>query len=159
MDDLDMDAAAAGDVDRLLDRFDDLVRFVADMGEIGGVVALDDLAQRDDLGALGIAAGRREQPGREPERPRREPLVEQRRHLRELGRARRPRRHAHHVEPQGVMADQHAGIDRDRRKGIEIFGKADLAERQPRRAGGEIIADQLEPAAAAPAPPKTRNGR
>ena len=125
MDDLDMDAAGSGDVDRLLDRFDDLVRLVADMGEIGGVVALQDLAQRDDFVALGIAAGRREQPGREAERAGREPLVEQRASSAPVRPRLGARRlHAHHVEPQRVMADQHAGIDRDRRKAVEIFGKA-----------------------------------
>ena len=46
MHNLDMDAAFVGDVDGLLHRFDDLVRFVAQMGEIAGVVTLEDVAER-----------------------------------------------------------------------------------------------------------------
>ncbi len=121
-----------------------LFELVAQMGEITGVVALRHRTQCDDLVALGIAAGRREQPGREAQRARVQPVFEQRRHLRQFGRGRRPRRHAHHIEPQGVMADQHAGVDRDRREIVEIFGETGLAERQPRRAGAQIIADQFE---------------
>src|SRR5215470_11201753 len=57
--------------------------------------------------------------------------------------ARRPRVHAHHVEPKGVMADQHAGIDRGLRKAVEVVTKGGFAKRQPGRAGAEIILDQL----------------
>ena len=60
MDDLDMYTAGPGNVDRLLDRFDDVVRFIAQVGEIGGIVALQHIAQCHHLGAVGIAAGRRE---------------------------------------------------------------------------------------------------
>ena len=63
---------------------------------------------------------------------------------RELGRARRPRLHAHHHQPQRVVPDQHAGIDGGRRKRVEIVGKRRLAERQPRRARAQIVAQQLD---------------
>ena len=49
----------------------------------------------------------------------------------------------HHHQTQGVVADQHPGVDRNRGKGVEIFGKPHLAERQPRRAAAQIIGEQL----------------
>ena len=52
MHDLDMDAACLGDRDRLLDRLDHLVRFVAQVGEVAGVVALEHVAERDHLVGL-----------------------------------------------------------------------------------------------------------
>ena len=143
MDDLDMDTASPGDVDRFLDRRDDVVRFVAEVSEVGSVTTLQYIAERDHFGAVGIAAGRREQPRGQAERTGREPLFEQSRHLLELGQARRPRFHAHHVEPQSVMADQHAGVDRCLRKAAEVLAKGGLAKRQPGRAGAQVILDQL----------------
>ncbi len=141
--DLDMDAAGPGDVDRFLDRCDDVVRLVPEVGEIAGIAAFEHVTQRHHLGALGITAGRCEQPGREAERAGREPFFEQSRHVLELGRARRTCFHAHHVKPQGVMTDQHAGVDRGLRKAVEILGKRGFAKRQPGRAGAEVILDQL----------------
>ena len=58
--------------------------------------------------------------------------------------ARRAVRHAHDHQAQRVVADQHAGVHRGRRKRVEIVGKARLAERQPRRARRKIIAQQLD---------------
>ena len=52
MHDLDMDAAGLGDRDRFFDRLQHLVRFVAQVGEVAGVMALDHLAQRDHLRRL-----------------------------------------------------------------------------------------------------------
>ena len=50
--------------------------FVAQMGEIEGVVPFQHVAQRHDLVAPGIAAGRREKTGREAEGAGRECLFE-----------------------------------------------------------------------------------
>ena len=61
----------------------------------------------------------------------------------ELGRARRAIFEPHHHQPQGVVADQHPGVDRNRGKRVEIFRKAHLAERQPRRPAAQIIGEQL----------------
>ncbi len=61
VDDLDMNPAIAGEVDRFLDAFEHLVRFVSDMGEISRLVALQHGAERKHLRGLGKAAGRREQ--------------------------------------------------------------------------------------------------
>ncbi len=49
-----------GDRDRLRDGFDHLVRFVADMSEVAGVVALDHVAERSHLVRLRVSAGRGE---------------------------------------------------------------------------------------------------
>ncbi len=68
------------DLDRLLDRFDHLVRFIADMGEVAGVVALHHVTERDHLVRLRVGAGRGEQAGRHPERAGRERLLQQRDH-------------------------------------------------------------------------------
>ena len=64
--------------------------------------------------------------------------------MRELGFARRALGHAHDHEPERVMADQHAGVHRDRRKSVQIIGKACLAERQPRRARAQIIPEHFD---------------
>src|SRR5437588_235989 len=47
MDDLDVDAARLGDVDGFIHRFEQLVRFIANVGEVTGAVALQNAAQRD----------------------------------------------------------------------------------------------------------------
>ena len=91
MDDLDMDAGRAGDGDRLLDPFEHLVRFVADMGEVSrrcGASALRHSAM--------ISSGRAKLPGGVnrpddmPSAPALKPLVQQRDHPAELGRASGP---------------------------------------------------------------------
>ena len=56
--DLDMHAACLGDGDRFLHRFQHLVRFVAEVSEVAGVVALEHAAERDHLVGLRIGAGR-----------------------------------------------------------------------------------------------------
>jgi hypothetical protein len=66
--DLDVDAARLGNRDRFLDRFQHLVRFVANMGEVAAIVALDHAAERDHLLGLRVGAGRGEQSRRKPER-------------------------------------------------------------------------------------------
>src|SRR5579875_3193349 len=71
MHELDMHARGAGEGDRFGDAVEDLVRFVAHMGEIGGVVAPQYGAEGQHLGGVGKAAGRREQARREAERGRR----------------------------------------------------------------------------------------
>ena len=63
MDDLDMHAALLGHLDRLRERLQNLIRFIAQMGEVAGIVALEHVAERDHLGRLRIRAGRREQAG------------------------------------------------------------------------------------------------
>ena len=142
--DLDVHAAGLGDRDRLLDRFQDLARFVAQMREVAGIVPLDHVAERDHLVGLRVGARRGEQAGREPERAGRERLLEQCGHGRELVRRRRAVRHAHDHQAQRVVADQHAGVHGGRRKRVEIIGKRGLPKRQPRRAGAEIVAEELD---------------
>ena len=61
MHDLDMHAAVLGDRDGLVERLEHFVRFVAQMREIAGVVALEHMAERDDLRRRSEAAGRSEQ--------------------------------------------------------------------------------------------------
>ena len=52
--------------------------------------------------------------------------------------------HAHHHQPQRVVADQHAGVHGGRGEIVEVSGKRRLLERQPRRARTEIVAQQLD---------------
>jgi hypothetical protein len=113
------------------------------MGEIGGLVAGDDGAQRHDLGGLGEAAGRGEEARRQAERAGVQPLVQQRAHLIELAGGRGAVFEPHRHQPQRVVADQHAGIDRDRREGVEVLREAHLAERQPGRAAAQVIGEEL----------------
>ncbi len=142
--DLDMHAALLGDLDCFRERVEHLVRFVAQMREVAGIVALHHAAERDHLVRLGVRAGRGEQAGREPERAGVERLLQQRDHLLQLVRGRRPVRHAHHHQAQRVVADQHAGVHGGRRKAVEVGGKRGLAERQPRRARAQIVAKELD---------------
>ena len=76
MHDLDMHPSGAGEIDRLGDRREHLVRLVADMGEIGGVVALQHGAEGEHFGKRGEAARRREQTRRHAERARGESLLQ-----------------------------------------------------------------------------------
>ena len=121
-----------------------LFELVAQVREVAGVVPLEHMAERDHLGRLRIGARRGEQPGRQAERTGGEPLLQQRDHLRKLGRRGRALLHAHDHQAQRVVPDQHAGVHRGRRKGVEIVGKRRLAERQPRRARAQVIAQQLD---------------
>ena len=143
MHDLDMDWVGARDRDRLLDGFEHPVRLVPDMREISGLVLRDDGAQRHDLGRLGERAWRREQARREAERAGAEPLLQEPAHLVEFGGARRAVLQAQHHQPQRIVADQHARINRDGREGFEVVGKARLAKRQPRSAAAQIIGQHL----------------
>ena len=86
MHDLDVDAALVGDVDRLLHGFQHLVRFVAQVGEVAGVVALEHVAERFHLVRLGVGAGRREQARRHAERAGAQAVLQERDHGVELGR-------------------------------------------------------------------------
>ncbi len=61
MHDLDMDLADLRDMDRFLDRFDHMVRFIADMGEVTAIVFFHDIAERDHLVRRGVGTGRGEQ--------------------------------------------------------------------------------------------------
>ena len=144
MHDLDMHAALFADCDRFLDRLDHFVRFIAQMGEIAGVVALEHVAERDHFVGRRVGAGRREQARRHPERAGLERVFQKRDHLRQLGRARRALGHAHDHQAQRVVADQHAGIHRSGRKRVQIIRKARFAERQPRRARAQIILEHLD---------------
>ena len=58
---LDMHAALLGHLDRLRERFQNVIRFIAQVGEVTGVVALEHVAERDHLSRLRIRAGWREQ--------------------------------------------------------------------------------------------------
>jgi hypothetical protein len=60
MDDLDVHPRGAGEIYRLRDGLDDFVGLVADMGEIGGLVAVEHRAERKHLRGCGKASGRRE---------------------------------------------------------------------------------------------------
>ncbi len=81
MHDLDMHAALLRDLDGLGDRFHHFVRFVAQVGEIPGIVALEHMAERDHLRGLRVRAGRREQPRGQSERAGFERVFEERDHL------------------------------------------------------------------------------
>ncbi len=144
MHDLDMHAALLADRDCLGDRLDHFVGFVAQVGEIAGVVALEHMAERDHFRSCRVGAGRREQARRHAERAGIERVFKERDHLLELGRARRALRHAHHHQAQRVVADQHAGIHRGRRKRVQIIRETGFAKRQPRRAWAQIIFQQLD---------------
>ncbi len=144
MHDLDVHAAGLGDVDRLRERLEYLVRFIAQMREIAGIVAFEHVAKRDHLWRFGVGAGRGEEAGREPERAGNEGILEQRDHGVELARGRRAALHAHDHQAQRIVADQHAGIDRGRGKAVEILRERRLLERQPWRAGTEVIAQQCD---------------
>ena len=144
MHDLDVHAADIGDLDRLFERFQHLVRFIAQVREVAGVVALDRVAQRDHLVRPRVGAGRGEQPRRKAECAGFERLVQERDHALQFVRGRRPVRHAHHHQAQRVVADQHAGIHRGRRERVEVVGKGGFAKRQPRRARAEIVAQQFD---------------
>jgi hypothetical protein len=63
MDDLDMHAALLGHLDRLRQRLQNVIRFIAQMRKVAGVVALEHMAERDHLIGPRIRAGRREQAG------------------------------------------------------------------------------------------------
>ena len=58
-----------------------------------------------------------------PSAPALETVFEQRDHAASSSARRRAVRHAHHHQPQRVVADQHAGVDRRRREGVEVIGK------------------------------------
>ena len=139
-----MHAAGLGDGDRFLDRFQHCVRFVADVSEVAGVMALDDAAERDHLGGLRVGAGRGEQPRREPERAGVECFLQQRDHLRQFVRRRRPIGHAHDHETERVVTDQHAGVHGGRGETVEVSGKGCFLERQPWRARAQIVAQELD---------------
>jgi hypothetical protein len=58
MHDLDMDAAGAGDIDRLVYGLHDPISFIADVSEIRGVVTFQDRAKSHHFVRLGKAAWR-----------------------------------------------------------------------------------------------------
>ncbi len=107
-------------------------------------MALDDVGERDQLVGCRVGAGRGEQAGGEAKRAGLQRLLQERGHRVELGRGRRSRLHAHHHETQRIVADQHAGVHGGRRKRGEIIGKGERAERQPRRARAEVVAQELD---------------
>ena len=61
----------------------------------------------------------------------------------ELARGRFAVAHAHGHQAQRVVADQHAGVHRGRRKRVEIFGERELAERRPGRRRAQIVLQEL----------------
>ena len=143
--DLDMDAALLRDLDRLRDRLQHLVRLVANVGEVAGIVALDHAAERDHLVRLGIGAGGGEQAGRKPERAR--------------PRARPPASAIMAASSAGVgdrlampmtmrrrvlWPDQHAGVHGGGGKAVEIVRERRRLERQPGRARAQVVAQQLD---------------
>ena len=60
-------------------------------------------------------------------------------------------------EPERIMPNQHAGVDRDRRERIEVFWEAHFAERQPRRRSGNRL--EARSFGAVLVRPRSRNGR
>ena len=157
--DLDVNLAGFRDVDRFLQRVEDLVQFVAQMREIAAVMALHDAAQRDDFVCGRIRARRREQAGGKSERTGPQALVEQITHRLQFAGRRRTIVHAHHHQAQRIVADQHAGVHRGRREAVEIMREGCFAKRQPRRARRQVIAQQLDLSRQHRAQQKSRNGR
>ena len=82
MHDFDMQPRGPGKIDRLSNSVENLVGFIADMGEIGGIVALQDGAEGKHLGGLGEAPRRREEARGHAERAGTEPFLQERDHLR-----------------------------------------------------------------------------
>ena len=143
MDDLDVHPGPARELDRLLDRIEDGVGFVAQMGEVAGAPALEHTAEGDELLPLGIGAGRGEQPGRHAERAGGERLFEQGRHPGELVRLGRAVLHPHGHQAERVVPDQHRPVDRGRGIGSHVIGEAGLREVEPRRARAQILPQRL----------------
>ena len=65
--DLEGEPGFAGDADRLIDCFQELLAFVADVGHVDAAVLGDDLGERDDLLGAREGSGRVDQAGGEAE--------------------------------------------------------------------------------------------
>ena len=125
---LDADAAFVPDPDRFGDRGEQHRRLAADVREVKPVARSHRCRERDQLGGLGVRAGRIHEPRREAESPRVHRLTEQPLHRPEVVRLCRSaleahRRDAHRAVPDEV-SDVDGGMDRGER--VEI-----LRERLP----------------------------
>ncbi len=140
MHDLHVHLASFGNLDGFRERRYHVVRFIAQMGEVAGVVSLQHPAKRDHLFRLRIRSGSGEQAGGEPQRARIKGLSEQTNHCVELTRAGLPLLHSHDHQTQRVVADEHAGVHGDGREAVEILGECRLLKGQPWRARAQIVA-------------------
>src|SRR5262249_55573460 len=111
--DLDLDAGAAADLDGLGNGGEHIRSLVADVGDVDTAVLRDDLAQLDDLIRSRDGAGRHGEHAGKPGRPLLHRLLDQRLHLLKLI-ARRPGvRLAHDAFPDVAQADEGGDVDRD----------------------------------------------
>ena len=76
MHDLDVHAAFLRDRNRLRQRVEHMIGFIAQVRKVAAVVAREHAGKRNHLRWLRIGAGRREQAGGKPERPRLERFLE-----------------------------------------------------------------------------------
>src|SRR5205814_10369368 len=129
MRELDAHAAAATDLEVLLDRGEEIVPLVADVARVEAIVLAHDLGEGRDLVDGAVRARRVDQPGGEPDRALVERAREQRPHRRELATRRRSVVAAHHALAEGAVTDERAEVDRASRS-FDCFGV--LAERGPR---------------------------
>ena len=144
MNHLHMDLASAGDVNGLLQRCHHAIGFIAQMGEVGALVLLDQLGQLQHFIGLGIGAGRGEQTAGQAQSPGLQALLQQVQHVGHFSFGGRALCHAHGHQTQGVVAHQHARIHRCGWEAVEIFAKAHFSKRQPGCAGVEVVGQQFD---------------
>src|SRR5438477_13052521 len=129
MRELDTDASPPPDLEVLLDRIQQLRRFVPDVARVEAALIADDLAERGKLVGRPKGARRIDEPGRETDRPFVHGLREKGSHLGELILRGSAIVGAHDTRTQRPVPDE--GADVYRRPHM-VDGIRVLAERSPR---------------------------
>ena len=145
MGDLHVDAAGLADGDGLPHRLEDVIGLIPDVRGIAGAVPLQHATQGDHFLGLGKDPRCREQAGGQPQRASLQGLLQQMLHQGQLVGPGRSILHPHGQESQRIMAHLHDGIHRGGREGVEIVSEGGFTKLQPGGAGGQVIAQHLDP--------------
>ena len=109
--DVERQAGALADLDRLADRVQEGVALAAQVGDVDAAVLRDDLAHGDHLVGVGPHVGRVGQGGREAEGAVFHPLADEAAHPVQLGRGGGAHLPAHRADADGVVRDEVADVD------------------------------------------------
>ena len=124
--DLHRNAAGFADLDRLRDRVEQTVAFVAHVTRVETPDARHRAGERDEFLGRGVAAGFIDEAGRAADAPGRERVGERAAHAVELGRCRRAARVPHCIQANRAVADERRDVQARRLRvdGVEIVGVA-----------------------------------
>ena len=109
--DVEREARALADLDRLADRVQEGVALAPQVGDVDAAVLRDDLAHGDHLVGVGPHVGRVGEGGREAEGAVLHPLADEAAHPVQLGGGGGAHLPAHRADPDGVVRDEVADVD------------------------------------------------